>query len=285
MPMLPMERIDSHQHYWNPARGDHDWMPMDNLVLARPYTPADLSPALKHCEVDGTVLVQAAATVNETEYILGLADATATVAAVVGWVDFEDSAGPATLSRLAHHPKFVGVRPMIQDISDTDWMLREDVDWAYGAIIAEDLTFDALGFPRHLENFLTLLKRHPDMRVVIDHCMKPQIADHSAESFAFWADGMTRLARETNAFCKLSGLITEAGTNWTVENLRPYADHVLEEFGSRRIMWGSDWPVCRLRGEYEVWRAAAGDLTAALSRDEQSRIFGGTATEFYRLAR
>ncbi len=283
MPLNTMRQIDSHLHYWNPARGDHDWMPMDNPVLARPYAPADLSATLKRCGVEGTVLVQAAATVNETEYMLGLADASATVAAVVGWVDFEDPAEAATLARLARHPKFVGVRPMIQDIPDTDWMLRDDVDWAYRAIVAEDLTFDALGFPRHLENFLTLLKRHPDMRVVIDHCMKPQIADHSPESFAYWAAGMTRLARETGAYCKFSGLIAEARSDWSAEVLRPYSDHILQVFGPRRIMWGSDWPVCRLRGEYEDWRAAAGELTASLSTDEQSRIFGGTAAEFYRL--
>ncbi len=279
-----MKRIDSHQHFWDPRRGDYDWMPPDDPILAKPYAPADLAPSLRRCGVDRTVLVQAAATVNESEYMLGLADATETVAGVVGWVDFEEPSDHETLARLARHPKFVGVRPMIQDIADPDWMLRDDIDWAYRAVISEDLAFDALGFPRHLANFLTLLSRHPDMRVVVDHCMKPDIEGHSKESFAFWASGMKRIARETRAFCKFSGLITEAGSGWTPESLRPYANHVLEEFGPERVMWGSDWPVCRLRGEYERWHEVACMLTEGLSSDEKDRVFGGSAAEFYRLS-
>ncbi len=278
-----MKVIDAHHHYWQPARGDYTWMPMDNPVLARPYDPSHLTPALESCGIDRTVLVQAAATVNETEYMLGLADAAPHVAGVVGWVDFEDVSDRDSLARLAHHPKFVGVRPMIQDIADVEWMLRADIDWAYRAVVAEGLAFDALGFPRHLENFLVLLRRHPDMRVVIDHCMKPQIVDHSPETFDHWARGMSRLARETGAFCKLSGLVTEAREDWTFDDLRPYVDHVLCEFGAERVMWGSDWPVCRLRAEYGDWLAASRFLTAELGEREKSRVFGGTATEFYRL--
>ena len=276
--------IDAHQHYWNPARGDYDWMPMDNAILARPYTPHDLAPALIDAGISHTVLVQAAATVEETEYMLGIADATDSVAGVVGWVDFERPDHRAHLERLAGHPKFKGVRPMIQDIPDVDWMLRDDVQWGYQAVTDLDLTFDALGFPQHLDNFLTLLSRYPDMRVVLDHCMKPVIRAHSPENLDRWAAGMTRLANETQAYCKFSGLVTEATEDWTVEALRPYADHVIEAFGPDRVMWGSDWPVCRLRGEYTDWRKAAVELTSDLSDEERHRIFQGTAREFYRLA-
>ncbi len=272
--------IDAHQHYWQPARGDYDWMPMDNAILARPYGPADLAPHLAAHGIARTVLVQAAATVCETEYMLGIADATDSVAAVVGWVDFERPDHAAHLKRLAGHPKFRGVRPMIQDIPDVDWMLREDVQWGYRAVIEHDLTFDALGFARHLENFLTLLTRYPEMRVVIDHCMKPQIRDHA---FDDWAPGMARLARETGAFVKFSGLVTEAADGWTVEDLKPYADHVLGEFGPERVMWGSDWPVCRLQAEYHRWRQTAEALTDDLDAAGKARVFGGTAAEFYRL--
>lgn len=278
-----MTTIDAHHHYWQPARGDYTWMPMDNPVLARPYDPSHLAPALESHGINRTVLVQAAATVYETEYLLGLADATSHVAGVVGWIDFEDVSDRQVLARLAHHPKFVGVRPMIQDIDDADWMLRTDIEWAFRAVVAEDIAFDALGFPRHLENFLSLLQRHPDMRVVIDHCMKPRIADHSPETFDHWAQGMSRLARETGAFCKLSGLATEACESWTIEDLRPYVDHVLREFGAERVMWGSDWPVCRLRAEYGDWLAAARLLTGELEDEEKSRVFGGTAIGFYGL--
>jgi len=278
-------RVDAHQHYWQPLRGDYDWMPMDNPVLARLYGPADLAAELAEAAIDRTVLVQAAATVEETEYMLGLADATTTIAAVVGWIDFEDKAHLKHLERLRRHPKFVGVRPMIQDIPDVDWMLRDDVQWAYAALADLELTFDALGFSRHLQNFLTLLKRYPRLRVVVDHCMKPQVRDHGTakEELASWAEGMKRIAGETGACCKLSGLVTEASEDWTVDRLAPYAATVLEAFGPARVMWGSDWPVCRLRAEYQDWYAAARRLCAGLSEAERSQVFGGTARRFYGL--
>ncbi len=276
-------RVDAHQHFWNPARGDYGWMPKDNPVLSRTYFPDDMRASVFAAGVEQTVLVQAAPTIAETEYMLGLADAVDFVGGVVGWVDFERPEDRAELERLAGHPKFKGVRPMIQDIPDDDWMLREDVQWGYQALVDLDLTFDALGFPRHLANFLTILRRYPDLRVVVDHCMKPAIREHSEENFRFWAEGMARIAGETGAYCKLSGLVTEAGEDWNVDDLRPYAGHVLEVFGPERVMWGSDWPVVRLRAEYDRWNSVARLLVAHLSVADQTRVFGGTAAEFYRL--
>lgn len=273
--------IDAHQHFWQPLRGDYDWMPADNPVLSRPYAPADLWPQMQAAGVAGTILVQAAATVHETEYMMGLADATPWVLGVVGWVDFENPGDLAHLKRLARHPKFKGVRPMIQDIADDDWMLRGDVQWAFEALSDLGLTFDALGFPRHLPNFLTILTRYPDMRVVVDHCMKPQIRLKSQDHFALWADGMARIADQTRACCKFSALITEDDADWSVESLRPYTNHVLSAFGPDRVMWGSDWPVCRLRGEYADWHAAALTLTEGLTPEEHAQVFGGTAARFY----
>jgi L-fuconolactonase len=275
-------KIDSHQHFWNPARGDYNWMPMDNATLARAYGPADLEPYLVENRIEQTVLVQAAATLEETEYLLGIADASPRVAGVVGWIDFEDYSHARHLCRLAKHPKFLGVRPMIQDIPDNDWMLRADIAWAYELIVECDLTFDALGFPRHLDNFLKLLTRYPDMRVVIDHCMKPQIRIHSSDNFAQWACGMTRLAEDTSAFCKFSGLVTEAN-GWSLAAMRPYTEHLLQIFGPEKIMWGSDWPVCRLKASYTAWFEAASKLTEHLPTASQESIFGGTAQAFYRL--
>jgi L-fuconolactonase len=276
-------KIDSHQHFWNPARGDYDWMPKGDAVLDRVYLPNDLVSTLVRYQIDGTILVQAAATVVETEYMLGLADGSDFIKGVVGWVDFEKPSDLKVLERLKGHPKFKGVRPMIQDIPDDDWMLRDDVQWGYAALADLDLTFDALGFPRHLANFLTILKRYPKMRTVIDHCMKPQIRAHSEANFTFWAEGMARLAGETGAFVKFSALITEADPDWSVEALHPYVDHIVKVFGPDRIMWGSDWPVCRLRAEYERWLGAAYHLTASLPLADQKRIYGGTAEEFYNL--
>lgn len=279
-------KIDSHQHFWQPARGDYDWIPKDNPVLSRAYRPSDLAPSLQRHGINGTVVVQAAATVYETEYMLGLADATPSIKGVVGWIDFEDPTHLAQLTRLSQHPKFLGVRPMIQDIPDVDWMLREDVQWAYRAIIDLDLTFDALGFPQHLINFAKLMSRYPEMRVVYDHCMKPQIRDQRTgkDALSEWSDGMSRLAEETTGCCKFSGLVTEADEGWTIEDLRPFAEHVLSAFGASRVMWGSDWPVCRLQAEYGDWHDAAQMLTDDLSEDERADIFGGTAARFYRLA-
>ncbi len=276
-----MVTIDAHQHFWQPLRGDYDWMPKDNPILSRPYFPADLSETLRRNGIEKTVLVQAAATVNETEYMLGMADASGMVAGVVGWVDFEKPDDHAALARLAMHPKFKGVRPMIQDIADDDWMLRDDVQWGFQAVSELGLTFDALGFSRHLANFLTILTRYPDMRVVVNHCMKPQIVDHSPENFRQWADGMSLIANETGAFCKFSGLITEAGSDWTIDDLRPYSDHVLDAFGASRVLWGSDWPVCRLRAEYDIWHATARELSSHLDAAGVARVFGGSAAEFY----
>ncbi|MBN9071748.1 MAG: amidohydrolase family protein [Rhizobiales bacterium] len=278
-------RIDSHQHYWQPARGDYGWMPKDDPVLSRPYGAADLAPFLSAAGIDRTVIVQAAPTAEETEYMLGIADSSPSVEAVVGWIDFEDRSHLRHLERLRNHPKFVGVRPMIQDIPDDGWMLREDVQWAYAALADLDLTFDALGFSRHLANFLTIFKRYPKLRAVVDHCMKPQIRDHATakNEMAFWSEGMKRIAGETGAFCKLSGIVTEADPGWTVEDLRPYADVVLDAFGAERVMWGSDWPVSRLRCEYGDWHGAAQQLCARLSEKQRAAVFGGTAARFYRL--
>lgn len=278
-------KIDAHHHLWQPTRGDYDWMPKDNAILNRAYAPSDLLPLLDTAGVHGTVLVQAATSVEETEYMLGLADATPQIMGVVGWINFEDPSHLHHLQRLAQHPKFKGVRPMIQDIPDPDWMLRDDVQWAYGALIDLDLRFDALGFPQHLANFLTLAQRYPALRMVYDHCMKPQIRDQQRgqDAFGDWAAGMSRLAAETEGCVKFSALVTEAGAGWTTEDLRPFAQHVLDAFGADRVMWGSDWPVCRLQAEYADWHGIAQDLTAHLPDADRAAIFGGTAARFYGL--
>lgn len=273
--------IDAHHHFWHPARGDYGWMPADDPVLSRPYSPQDLAPGLADTGVTKTVLVQAAPSVAETEYLLGIADATPHVARVVGWVDFENPADRATLARLAQHPKFAGVRPMIQDLPDDGWMLRRDVQWGFEALVELDLTFDCLGFPQHLKNFHTLLTTHPDLRAVIDHCMKPQLRLTEPEHKRNWQFGMERLAAETDVYCKLSGLVTEADNDWSDTVLRPYTHTVITAFGADRVMWGSDWPVVGLRCTYSEWHAQAKRVVASYDADMQ--IFDATARSFYRI--
>ena len=272
--------IDSHQHFWSPSRGDYFWMVGDAVApIRRDILPKDFITHKERHRIDRTVLVQAAPTVEETEYMLGLADATDFVARVVGWIDFEKPADLKHLQRLASHRKFSGVRPMIQDIPDKDWMHRADVQWGFQALIDLDLTFDALGFPIHLDNFLKLFNRYSTARIVIDHCMKPVIRE---DAFNDWARGMKTIARETNVFCKLSGLPSEAKKGWTTETLRPYAEHIIDCFGPSRVMWGSDWPVVELNGSYASWREAAEAYVT--NPNERKEVFGGTAAKFYRIA-
>jgi len=271
-------KIDSHQHFWHPARGDYYWMEGEGAKpIRRPIGPDHMRPLLKAAGIDRTVLVQAAPTVVETEYMLGIADATDFVAKVVGWIDFEQKSDLKHLERLAKHPKFSGVRPMIQDLPDPEWMHRKDIQWAYDAITDLDLTFDALGYAHHVEPFQRLFDARPKMRIVIDHCMKPVIREGK---FDDWARGMEKIARTTPVFCKVSGLATEAKPGWTVETLKPYARHVIDCFGPERVMWGSDWPVLELNGSYPAWHGAATEIVGASGA---AQIFGGTAAKFYRI--
>jgi L-fuconolactonase len=271
-------RIDSHQHFWHPARGDYYWMAGEGAApIRRPIGPDALRPHLAAAGVDKTVLVQAAPSVNETEYMLGLAQATDFVAKVVGWVDFENRDDLKHMIRFSGMDKFAGVRPMIQDLPDPNWMRRPDVQWAFAAIVDHNLTFDALGFPVHLDPFLQLFEKYPTMRTVIDHCMKPVIREGK---FADWAEKIANIARRTPVYCKLSGLATEAAAGWSVETLRPYARHVIDCFGPARVMWGSDWPVLELNGTYATWHEAARDIVRP---EEAEAIFGGTARTFYQI--
>ncbi|WP_029065880.1 amidohydrolase family protein [Labrenzia sp. DG1229] len=275
-----MTRIDAHQHFWDIARGDYHWLTPELGPIYRNFLPSDLAPKLEAHRISGTILVQAAPTLAETRFMLSLADNSPAVKGVVGWVDFESTDAPQIISDLAAHPALVGLRPMIQDIEDDDWMLRDDLTSAFEALIANDLTFDALTFPRHLENLSALLIRYPDMKVVIDHGSKPLIRDGLIDD---WAASMKQLAADTNAYCKLSGLVTEAKPDWSVDDLRPYVDHLLSTFGPQRILWGSDWPVCLLASSYERWVEATESLLNGLTPDEKNAVLGLNAKSAYGL--
>jgi len=272
--------IDAHQHFWTVARDDYGWLTPEDAVLYRDYGPADLAPHLQRAGITHTVVVQAAPTVDETRYLLALADETPWVAGVVGWVDLGAPDVAHGLDALASHRLFRGVRPMIQDIADDDWMLGDTLTPGFQALVERDLSFDALVLPRHLPRLLRLLGRHPDLRVVVDHGAKPAIRDGA---FDGWAEDVARLARETGACCKLSGLVTEADAGWQEADLRPYAEHLLTSFGPERLLWGSDWPVVELAGGFERWRHASEGLLAGLAEPERAAVLGGSAARFYRL--
>ncbi|MCY4179111.1 MAG: amidohydrolase family protein [Litoreibacter sp.] len=273
-------RIDAHQHFWVVERGDYGWLTPDLTALYRDFAPSDLMPLLVDQGIDGTVLVQAAPTVAETHYMLQLADAHDEIKGVVGWVDFEAADGPDVIAELAQHPKLVGLRPMIQDIADDDWMLGAALTPAFQAMVQADLVFDALTLPRHLANLETLLVRHPDLSVVIDHGSKPEIAQNG---FDRWAPAMARLAANTSAKVKLSGLVTEAGAEWTTEDLRPYVDHLLGTFGPARMIWGSDWPVCTQASSYARWCDTTELLLNSLTSDDTAAFMGRNAIDTYKL--
>lgn len=273
-------RIDAHQHFWTRSRGDYSWLTQDLGPIYRDFGPEDITPLLTRHGIEGTVLVQAAPTVAESEFMLSIADRHPFVLGVVGWVDFESASAPADMAALASHPKFRGLRPMIQDIADPDWMLRSDLDAAFRAMIEMDLTFDALVHPKHLAILSILLARYPGMRTVIDHGAKPAIRDRA---FDGWANGMARLARETDAFCKLSGLVTEAAAGWAYEDIEPYGRHLVEVFGPERLIWGSDWPVCTLAASYDRWVEVTDRLLAGLSQSERAAVLGGNAARVYKL--
>ena len=270
-----MIQVDAHHHVWQVARGDYGWMSPE-LPIARDYGLDDLRPLLGG--ITATILVQAAATEAETDYMLSVARASVgLVRGVVGWVDLAAAGAPDRIAARAADPLVVGLRPMLQDIEDTGWILRPEVQPALAAMVRQGLRFDALIKPRHLPAIGELAQRHPDLPVVIDHAAKPDIA---GGAFQPWASHMARLARETPWCCKVSGLATEAASDWQPDQLRPYIDHLLAEFGPDRLMWGSDWPVVNLAGGYARWREAAPALLPAAAHPA---ILGGTATRFYGL--
>lgn len=275
-----MTRIDSHQHFWRLSRGDYAWLTPDLSALYRNFEPADLDPLLAAHGISGTVLVQAAEADAETQFLLGIAGATDWVKGVVGWVDMAAPDAPQRIARLAGHVALKGLRPMLQDLPDDDFILRPDVQAALGAMVDGGLRLDALIRPRHLSRLPVLRERFPDLPIVIDHGAKPDIA---GGDLARWRADLKAVAADGLTCCKLSGLVTEAGAGWTAEMLRPVSDAILETFGPDRVMWGSDWPVVTLAAGYDEWISVAETLLAGLDAAGRSAVFGGTAIRFYGL--
>ncbi len=289
-----MTRIDAHQHFWQPARGDYAWLRPDDPAVAplvRDFLPDELQPLLQAHGVARTVLVQAAESVAETEFMLALADRHDFVGGVVGWVDLARPDAPATLVRLAAHPALKAVRPMLQDLPDDDWILRAPRPEALRELLRLGLRFDALVKPRQLAALRRFVQDRPELPVVIDHAAKPPLAARwNDESMRAWRRDMAAFAQAPQVACKLSGLLTEmaaadrASRARAVEILRPVVDALLGWFGPARLMWGSDWPVLTLAGGYDDWVAIADELLAPLAVGERAQVLHGTARRFYGLA-
>ncbi len=274
-------KIDAHQHVWTIARGDYGWLKPTSKDLYRDFGLDDLRPHLARAGIGGTVLVQAAPTEAETRFMLEVArGSSGLVRAVTGWADMLAPDAPERIAALAADSLLRGLRPMLQDIPEVDWILDRRLDPAWRAMRELGLRFEALVRPAHLPNLRRLLDRHPEMPVVIDHGAKPLIAQGEREP---WAGDIAAIARDSRALCKLSGLVTQCGADWQVETLRPYVDHLLACFGPARLMWGSDWPVVNRAGGYDRWRDASDVLLSGLSPADRARIDGGTAAGFYGL--
>jgi L-fuconolactonase len=275
--------IDSHQHFWVAGRGDYHWMdPQKVSILCRDYLPADLAPLLRRAGVDRTILVQAAQTAAETDFLLELAESAELVAGVVGWLDMDAHDFEHELATRRKHQKFRGVRPMLQDLDDDAWILRPTVLRNLAVLAEQRFPFEFLTYPRHLPHALTALKKTPGLHAVVDHLSKPSIAAGTMEP---WRTLMARVAEHQNVSCKLSGMITEADHGaWTPGHLKPFIDHAFACFGADRLMFGSDWPVCLLAGRYgDVVNAVRTVLGPRLDVAETNKIFGENAARFYGL--
>jgi L-fuconolactonase len=270
--------IDAHQHFWRIDRGDYGWLTPALTPIYRDFAPEDLAPLLARHGIAGTILVQAAPTIAETRFLLDIANATPFVRGVVGWVDFEAARAPDAIAALATDPLLVGLRPMVQDFADDDWLLRPSLTPAFEAMVAHGLVFGALVLPRHLPRLKTLMARCQGLAVVVDHGAKPLIRAGLREP---WASDLAAIAAAPEAMCKLSGLVTEAAGDWQVSDIQPYAEHILEVFGPQRVLFGSDWPVVSLAGGYDRWHETALVLIRHFAAPDRAAILGDNARRLY----
>ena len=275
--------VDAHHHFWDPARADYPWLTDELAVIRRAFTPDDLAPLIASAGVDATVLVQTRSSLDETREFLATAAATPFIRGVVGWVDLTDPGIADVLDDLRDEPggdRLVGIRHQVHDEGDPDWLLRPDVGRGLRAVRDAGLAYDLLVRSRELPAALEVVRQIPDLRFVIDHLAKPAIKDGVMQP---WADLIRPLGALDNAWCKVSGMVTEADwTAWQPTDLAPYVDHVLHIFGPDRLLFGSDWPVCLLAARYEDVVGAMRRILTSLGKTERSAVFGGAARAVYR---
>jgi L-fuconolactonase len=278
--------IDAHHHFWDPARFAYPWMEGPALApIRRAFGPSDLAPLLEANGVDASVVVQCCSSVEETEALLALADETPFVAGVVGWIDLTRSGAGATLDRLLARPdgrRLVAIRHQVHDEDDAGWLARADVRQGLAAVFEHGLAYDLLVRSRELPAAIEVARAFPRARFILDHAAKPPIA---AGFDREWAARIAELAACRNVWCKVSGLVTEAGwQDWTVEQLRPAIRHACAVFGSDRLLFGSDWPVCLLAADYGAVKAVAEACLEPLASAARAKVFGANAVAAYALA-
>lgn len=281
-------RIDAHQHFWSIKRpNDYGFLVPAAGVLYNEYGPEDLKPVLDAAGIDYTVLVQAAETEDETNWLLDLVEEVEYVAGVVGWIDFDTDSGMfrKKLEHFRKNEKFIGLRPMLQDLSDDRFILRPRVVENLKIVASLDFPFDILIYPKHLPHIHEMLKTVPGLRAVIDHVAKPEIRNAKIEPWLSW---MQKISQFPNVWCKLSGMVTEADHhNWKQREFEPYIKEVAQLFGPDRLMFGSDWPVCLQAATYtqvfQLLTKALEKLPERLNGEQWEAIFGVNASRFYKL--
>jgi len=269
--------IDAHHHFWRYNAREYGWI--SNDALRRDFLPNDLKKEIDAAGINGVVSVQARQTTEETQWLLDLAERNDFIRGVVGWAPLVSPDVQADLERFAARRKLKGVRHVLQDEPDKDYMLRPDFDHGVGLLKNLNLRYDILIYERHLPQAIRLVDRHPTLTFILDHIAKPKIGENVISP---WKQNLRELSRRPNVYCKLSGMVTEADhQNWTPRQLTPYMEAALEAFGPRRLMFGSDWPVCLLACTYQRWYEIVKDFASRLSPAEQDRLLGETAAEAY----
>ena len=273
-------KIDSHQHFWSYDASQYPWFPAGS-PLQRDWLPEDLARLQRPLGFDGSIAVQARQSLEESRWLLALADADPRIKGVVGWVDLRSEHVDDELAEFATHPCFVGVRHVVQDEPDDGFMLRPEFMRGIGKLLQHGLTYDLLVFPKQLPAAIGLVERFPEQPFVLDHIAKPFI---KAGTLSPWREQVRELATFPNVCCKVSGMVTEADwTDWDAPRIAPYADHVLSCFGAERVMFGTDWPVCEVAATYGEVVGLARVLTAGLSDAERDQFFTTTARRVYAL--
>ncbi len=272
-------RIDSHQHFWNYDPAHYPWITDRLARIRKSFLPSDLEPLLDRHQLDGSVAVQAQQTVAEARWLLELADRHPRVLGVVGWVDLQSDRVDQQLAELSAHPKFVGVRHVVQDEPDDQFLLRPEFLRGVSKLASYELTYDILIYPHQLPATLEFVQRFPDLPMVLDHIAKPRIREQVLEP---WKQQIQTLAKFPNVSCKVSGMVTEASWDqWKPADFRAYLDVIFSAFGEDRVMYGSDWPVCLLADEYERVFELVDNFTANFSSAARHKFFGANAADFY----
>ena len=274
-------KIDSHQHFWIYNPSEYGWISDEMEILKKDYLPEQLQKELFSAGFDGSITVQARQILEETKWILGLAEQNSFIKGVVGWVDLCSPEVEEQLVQFSEHPKLVGLRHVVHDEPDDNFILRKDFLNGISHLKKFGLTYDILIFPRHLPNTIQFVSQFPEQLFVLDHIAKPLIKDKKVSP---WREGIEKLAGYKNVYCKLSGMVTEADVkNWKQEDLIPYLDIVFDAFDTDRLIIGSDWPVCRVAGLYKQVLKVVLDYIETYSDEDKNKILGENALRVYRL--